>query len=509
MKKNIKTFLMLCLTAFCFTLLPSSIEIGSGTKKYALVIGNQNYTAEFGALRRTINDANDMETALKSMGFTVDKVLDGNLSQMQAALTRLKNNLKASKNSYGFFYYSGHGANDGNSENYLIPVGIPKEIEISGGNLRYFALPLGLVQSELKDAENKLNVVVLDACRSLLTSFNKSGEKGFTLTSRQPLGTIVVYATLPGAVAVESVDGETNTRNSVFTRYLLNHIATPDLDVNGMFFLVGADVLEASKGKQTPHISSQYFGKDSLNARGGARIVDPPQTKYGSVTVNSEVAGRILIDNIDVNRSIKAGGVETITNVKTGVTEVSVRGDDGKTVRAQENVMVYEGRTASAVIKAPPPPRATRISASRSSLSFSSSGGSESVTVSTDGQYWSIDSSPSWCSTSKSGNTLSVSCNSNSSSSSRSGTIRLSSDDRSTSISVSQDAGIVEQICWNCGGNKGARCPICGGSGNMWTPVGPMKCNGFFNAPGYGISYCQNGWIECPVCKGAGKLRVN
>jgi len=476
----------------------------TGPKKFALVIGNQNYTS-FGSLSRTRNDANDMETALKSMGFAVDKVLDGNLNQMQAALTRLKNNLKTSKDAYGFFYYSGHGAQDSNSENYLIPADadIPSESYV-----RQRALPLGAVMDEMKAAGNGLNIVVLDACRNLPASWSKSADKGLVPVSRQPVDTIVVYATRPGSVAVESVDGEKDSRNSVFTRYLLNHIATPDLDVNDMFRRAGADVIKASGEKQRPVVYSEFFGRVSLNQKGSGSV-DPPPARYGSVTVTSEIAGDILIDGRSVGKKIKAKGTETVNNVSTGITEVSVKGDDGKTVKAQEKVMVYEGRSASAVIKAPAPARATTISATRSSLSFSSSGGNESVVVVTDGQSWYIDSSPSWCSTSKSGNTLSISCSSNSGSSSRSGTIRLKSDDKSLSISVSQDAGIVEEICWNCGGNKGSICPICGGTGNMWTPYGLMKCNGWYDAPGGGYrrSFCNNGWIECPVCDGKGKLR--
>jgi hypothetical protein len=42
-----------------------------------------------------VNDANDMAAALQSLGFQVDKVLNGSLDQMEDAVTRLKNRLSA------------------------------------------------------------------------------------------------------------------------------------------------------------------------------------------------------------------------------------------------------------------------------------------------------------------------------------------------------------------------------------------------------------------------------
>ena len=77
-------------------------------QKYALVIGNGNYSG-ISSLSNPVNDANDMEAALKELGFSVDKVLDGSLEQMENAVITLKNRLSASSDSYGFLFYAGHG----------------------------------------------------------------------------------------------------------------------------------------------------------------------------------------------------------------------------------------------------------------------------------------------------------------------------------------------------------------------------------------------------------------
>ena len=83
--------------------------------KHALIIGNGNYTA-ITRLNNPVNDANDMETALKDLGFNVEKVLNGNLMQMENAVMNLRRRLSTSRNSYGFFFYAGHGVQS-NGEN--------------------------------------------------------------------------------------------------------------------------------------------------------------------------------------------------------------------------------------------------------------------------------------------------------------------------------------------------------------------------------------------------------
>ena len=50
--------------------------------KYALVIGNGAYTG-LSRLANPVNDANDVAAALQGLGFTVDKVLNGSLDQME------------------------------------------------------------------------------------------------------------------------------------------------------------------------------------------------------------------------------------------------------------------------------------------------------------------------------------------------------------------------------------------------------------------------------------------
>ena len=58
-----------------------AVDVNSNVKKYALVIGNGNYT-EISKLKNPVNDASDISGVLQKLGFTVDTVLNGGLEEM-------------------------------------------------------------------------------------------------------------------------------------------------------------------------------------------------------------------------------------------------------------------------------------------------------------------------------------------------------------------------------------------------------------------------------------------
>ena len=154
-------------------------------------------------------------------------------------------------NSYGFFFYAGHGVQSG-GENYLIPVNanIPNETY-----LRNRAVSVQVVLDNINEARNTLNVVVLDACRDNPFGWGRSGTRGLAIVNRQPADSIIVYATSAGQ---QASDGE--GRNGLFTSRLLPHLGTGDLEVGEVFKRTGADVAEASSRRQIPAIYNQFFG---------------------------------------------------------------------------------------------------------------------------------------------------------------------------------------------------------------------------------------------------------
>ena len=230
---------------------PANSPQASAPQKFALVIGNGAYSGGLPQLANPVNDANDVAAALESLGFTVEKVLNGTLQDMEDASLRLKDNLSVSADTYGFFFYAGHGVQSG-GDNYLIPVNadIPTE-----SYLRTRAVSVQTLLDDLNDARNGLNVVVLDACRDNPFGWNRSTTRGLTIISRQPADSIIVYSTSAGQRAS---DGEGH--NGLFTSQLLPNLLTPGLEVKEVFNRTGADVSEVSQRQQIPAVYNQFFG---------------------------------------------------------------------------------------------------------------------------------------------------------------------------------------------------------------------------------------------------------
>jgi formylglycine-generating enzyme required for sulfatase activity len=249
---------------FVFSLTMLGAQQTSAPGKYALVIGNGAYTTVRPRLNNPANDANDMKAALESLDWTVEAVINGNLEQMEAAAGRLKARLSADRNSYGLFFYAGHGVQS-NGENYLIPVdaNIPSE-----NYLRNRTMSVQTMLDDLNDAGNELNILVLDACRDNPFGWNRGGSRGLSLIGRQPADSIIVYATSAGSVANDGTG-----RNGLFTTHLLNNLKTPGITVRDLFDKTGADVSQASDRKQIPAIYAQYFS--------AAYLGSPPQPAPG------------------------------------------------------------------------------------------------------------------------------------------------------------------------------------------------------------------------------------
>ena len=238
------------LLVLLLVLLPAIVFAQQNTQaKFALVMGNGNYVG-LSKLANPVNDANDVAAALTSLGFSVDKVLNGSLDQMENGVIKFKNRLAVNSDSYGFLFYAGHGVQAG-GENYIIPVdaNIPSE-----SYLRTRAVSVQAMLDDLNNAGNALNVVVLDACRDNPFGWGRSGTRGLTVVGRQPTDSIIVYATSAGQQASDGTG-----RNGLFTSQFLPNLTTPGIDVNEVFKRTGADVAEASGNKQIPAIYSQFF----------------------------------------------------------------------------------------------------------------------------------------------------------------------------------------------------------------------------------------------------------
>ena len=329
----------------------------SPVRKHALVIGNGNYTG-LTRLANPVNDADDMAGALQSLGFSVEKLINANLDQMDSAIMRLKDHLSESSNSYGFFFYAGHGVQSG-GENYLVPVdaNIPRE-----SFLRSRSLSVQTMLDELNDAGNSLNVVVLDACRDNPFGWGRSTNRGLVVVNYQPADSIIVYASSAGQIA-----GDGTGRNGLFTSQLLPNLLIPGIEVAEVFRRTGADVAEISARQQIPAVYNQFFGTAYL----GSRPIIPSvfqagaaSVATGSLEIITATAGIMQIIGDEVNETVElpawatlpiekinAGSYRIVMSYKDGRTEV-------KNVQVgREDAITVEFIYRPAPLPDPRPPR--------------------------------------------------------------------------------------------------------------------------------------------------------
>jgi formylglycine-generating enzyme required for sulfatase activity len=278
------------LIVFFFLLAAISFSQQNPTpQKYALVIGNSDYRG-ISKLTNPVNDANDMAAVLQSLGFTVDKVLNGNLEQMEAAVINFGRRLGASRDSYGFFFYAGHGV-QADGENYLIPVTADNIQNTT--QLRLRTVSLQSVMESLTGAGNQLNMIVLDACRDNPFGWNRSGTRGLSVVTRPPTGSIVMYATSANSTAADGTG-----RNGLFTSHLLGNLKTAGLSVYEVFDKTMGDVSKATSGRQEPELSLRFSGAHTIFLGTRPLAVQPTTTPAPVVTTATTSTQSNISDNM-------------------------------------------------------------------------------------------------------------------------------------------------------------------------------------------------------------------
>jgi hypothetical protein len=242
-------------------------------RRVALVIGNSAY--EVAPLKNPVNDARDMAHALGELGFEL--IYRENLNQNDMKRSIREFGAKIRDGGVGLFYYAGHGVAV-KGINYLVPVDAKVERE---EQVEYECVDAGFVLSQMDNAGNRLNIVILDACR------NNPFARTFRSVSRglaqmdAPSGTLIAYATAPGSVASDG-----NARNGLYTQELLKFIRTPNMGIEEVFKRVRISIRNLTQNKQTPWESSSltgdfYFSQkvvnnDDLNPRPDSEISKEP-----------------------------------------------------------------------------------------------------------------------------------------------------------------------------------------------------------------------------------------
>ncbi len=222
-------------------------------RRIALVIGNGNY--ESGRLRNSVNDANDIAAALQKLDFSVILKNDAGHKEMETAIKELGKKLK--KDDVGLFFYAGHGVQI-EGQNYLIPIGANIEEE---SDVKYRAVNLSRILDVMDSAGNRLNIIILDACRNnpYAKSF-RSTSRGLAIVEKSPKDTLIAYSTSPNQVAIDG-----SGRNSPYTKALLDNMTILGIPIEQVFKKVRNCLDNATGGKQVPWYISSLGGDFYFN----------------------------------------------------------------------------------------------------------------------------------------------------------------------------------------------------------------------------------------------------
>jgi hypothetical protein len=205
------------------------IGLKQDARKYALIIGNEDYSRYQPGLEREVNvdhAANDArvfaEYAERTLGVpkgNITLLIDATKGQMTQALAKHERLLEVEKGQAEIiFYYSGHGLpEEGTNTPYLIPVDVNGTQPANG-------IALQEVYTRLTRHPVRKAIVVLDACFS-------GGARGQELVAMKGVRVNAGVSTVPGPLVVMASSSGTEAsavwrdkQHGYFTYFLLKEL---------------------------------------------------------------------------------------------------------------------------------------------------------------------------------------------------------------------------------------------------------------------------------------------
>jgi hypothetical protein len=241
--------------------------------RIALVIGNAAYVAA--PLLNPVKDAKAMTAVLQGMGFRVVEVRDGGKAQMEQAIHETRELLKG-HNGIGLLYFAGHGLQV-DWHNYMLPIDAKPT---SSAEAQAQAVDIQTVIDAFKTAGNRMNILVLDACRD--NPFRNTASARGLAPLDAPPGTFLAYATAPGNVAE---DGSDEAGNGLYTGFLVKELGQPQARIEDVFKRVRLQVRQASQGRQVPWESTS-LEDDFIFANG--KKAEPSTTRERDIAYEAE-----------------------------------------------------------------------------------------------------------------------------------------------------------------------------------------------------------------------------
>jgi len=264
-----------------------AVRIMQSERRIALIIGNSNYRGILSKLKNPVNDARAIKRLLEQRNFNVIYIENATKREMKDKLHNFYT--KIQKGGVGLLYFAGHGI-EVESQNYIIPIDANIQDK---DDIEFEAFALNRITKKMQNAKNRLNIVILDACRN--DPFTRGGGG---LAKTDPIGLFVSFATSAGKVASDGASGD----NGLFTKYLIKYIQQPNMTLQNVFKKTREMVYEESNQRQFPAIYDQtirgnfYFTLNITN-----NIISPSQNKIDK------------LEPIAIQQTMTAPSIPTIT----------------------------------------------------------------------------------------------------------------------------------------------------------------------------------------------------
>jgi uncharacterized protein (TIGR02145 family) len=268
--------LLIPLFLFASTDTDRALKMMKVEQRVALVIGNNLYDHKrLLPLQNPVNDARAMKAKLEQLGFKVIYGENLRVRDMDKKLDQFTGKLK--QGGVGLFFFAGHGV-EYQGINYLMG----KDSKVDDKNdVKYESLPLSKALDAMQTAGNRLNIVMLDACRN--DPFSRTSGGGLAKSTAR--GTFIAYATSPGDVASDG-----SGKNGVFTENILKYIDKPGIPIELLFKNIKQGVVSQTKERQRPWTNSDIIGDFFFVLPDGSK---PTTTVTTTPTVQPKEAGPV------------------------------------------------------------------------------------------------------------------------------------------------------------------------------------------------------------------------
>ena len=313
---------------------------------------------------------------------------------------------------------------------------------------------------EVTSSKSWINAIKISDGKIKISVTKNEGEKRYGYVEVKAYSTLfgIRTSSTTGTISIEQETGHASRINVSSDEITFNNNGGSKdvrIESDGYFHIVGNSPDWITITKHNNSISFNVKENQGTYRTYNYGIESGSIKKNIKISQAGKSATRLNVSTDDISFS-PSGGSRSITVSTDGEWHISTRTDDWGHTSINGNTIILtvgenngEYRTDYFVIKSGSIEKrinisqggksATHLSASPDNVSFSSSGGTRTITISTDGEWRISTGTAGWGHTSISGNTITLRIDENTSSSSRTDYFVIKSGSKEKRINISQD----------------------------------------------------------------------